>query len=77
MSTLYKEISKVCEFTGHYLEAECPKCFESFKSDDSGIIGVFICHHINSFPIVDSQMYHTVIHICICIAPIELHTHHY
>ena len=30
--------SKVEEFTGHHLEAKCPKCFNTFKPDGSGIL---------------------------------------
>ena len=33
-----EELSKVREFTGHHLEAKCPKCSKTFKPDDSGIL---------------------------------------
>ena len=33
-----KEESNVEEFTGHHLEAKCPKCLKIFKPDGSGIL---------------------------------------
>ena len=33
-----KEESKVDEFTGHHLEAKCPKCLQTFKPDGPGIL---------------------------------------
>ena len=32
------EESKVDEFTGHHLEAKCPKCLQTFKPDGPGIL---------------------------------------
>ena len=33
-----KKESKVDEFTGHHLEAKCPRCFKTFKPDGAGIL---------------------------------------
>ena len=33
-----KKESKVDEFTGHHLEAKCPKCLQTFKPDGPGIL---------------------------------------
>ena len=39
-----KEESKVDEFTGHHLEAMCPKCLQTFKPDGPGIMESLYLH---------------------------------
>jgi len=39
-----KKESRVDEFTGHHLEAKCPKCLETFKPDGEGILQSLYLH---------------------------------
>ena len=39
-----KEESRVDEFTGHHLEARCPKCQQTFKPDGNGLMECLYLH---------------------------------